>query len=546
MRNILTIAATVCAGALLMRMAAATADAEQAHGTGRREVTFKTAATCTACHTGLTTPSGEDVSIAADWRGSMMANSSRDPYWLAAVRRETIDHPRAAAEIEDECAVCHMPMSRAQSTALGRRGQVFAHLPARVKQAPLDALAHDGVSCTVCHQISAKNLGSPESFTGGFVLEPADSNEEPRLFGPFAIDNGRTTIMRSASGFRPTEATHIGQSEMCATCHTLYTHARGANGEVIARFPEQVPYLEWQNSAFPSEQQTCQSCHMPVVAEHTPIASVLGEPRAGVSRHTFRGGNSFMLRILDRYRGELGVAASTGDLERAIRANTSFLQHDTASLSVDRLERSGDRLNVDLTVVNRSGHKLPTGYPARRVWIDLTVKDGRGETIFRSGEVTAQGLIAGNDNDADPLRYEPHHNEIREAQQVQVYESVMADASGAPTTGLIKGVRYLKDNRLLPRGFDRSKAHPDARAIGVNDDPTFEGGGDRIRYSVRIGDGSGPFAVEAVLRFQPIGFRWAENLDAYKSPETQRFVAYYNAMSASGTEILARASAATR
>jgi hypothetical protein len=43
------------------------------------------------CHNSLVTPSGEDVSIGTSWRGSMMANSSRDPYWQASVRRETLD-----------------------------------------------------------------------------------------------------------------------------------------------------------------------------------------------------------------------------------------------------------------------------------------------------------------------------------------------------------------------------------------------------------------------------------------------------------------------
>ena len=36
---------------------------------------------------------------------------------------------------------------------------------------------------------------------------------------------------------------------------------------------------------------------------------MLGQPRAGVSRHTFVGGNFFMLRMLNRYRAELGVVA---------------------------------------------------------------------------------------------------------------------------------------------------------------------------------------------------------------------------------------------
>ena len=35
---------------------------------------------CIACHNNLTAPNGEDVSIGASWRSTMMAHSSRDPY----------------------------------------------------------------------------------------------------------------------------------------------------------------------------------------------------------------------------------------------------------------------------------------------------------------------------------------------------------------------------------------------------------------------------------------------------------------------------------
>jgi hypothetical protein len=206
---------------------------------------FQTAESCLACHNGLSTASGEDVSIGSDWRGSIMANSSRDPYWQASVRREAMDHPEAAAGIEDACAACHMPMARAQAEANGRIGQVFAHLPAGTRAAAEDRLAHDGVSCTMCHQITDKKLGTPESFTGGFVVDAARSGGAPSIFGPFKVDNGRTAIMRSSSGFEPMEASHIRQSELCATCHTLYTQALGPRGDVIGRLPEQMPYLEW-------------------------------------------------------------------------------------------------------------------------------------------------------------------------------------------------------------------------------------------------------------------------------------------------------------
>ena len=62
---------------------------------------FATSDRCTACHNGVSAPAGEDISIGATWQGSMMANSSRDPYWQASVRRETMEHAAAAGAIEE-------------------------------------------------------------------------------------------------------------------------------------------------------------------------------------------------------------------------------------------------------------------------------------------------------------------------------------------------------------------------------------------------------------------------------------------------------------
>src|SRR5690606_37961611 len=119
------------------------------------------------------------------------------------------------------------------------------HLPVTEADTELGTLAADGVSCALCHQITADRFSTEESFTGGFVVDTTRAGEHGRIFGPFDVDTGRITVMRSATGFRPTEAAHIQTSEHCATCHVLYTHALGPDGEVIARLPEQTPYQEW-------------------------------------------------------------------------------------------------------------------------------------------------------------------------------------------------------------------------------------------------------------------------------------------------------------
>lgn len=507
---------------------------------------FDTSHNCMACHNSLFTTSGEDISIGTSWRATMMANSSRDPYWQAAVRREVMDHPAATADIEHECGVCHMPMAHTQAMALGRKGVIFAHLPVGVAAAPEALLAADGVSCTACHQITAEKFGTPASFTGGFVIDTAPGPGPRAIFGPYPVQAGQTGIMHSATGFTPVESQHVRQSELCATCHTLFTHPLGPGNETAAPFPEQVPYLEWRHSAFANER-SCQSCHMPVVNEPARMASVFGELRDGIARHSFRGGNFFMLRMLNRYRNELGVEATPLELDGAVRDTLQHLSSESATVAIERAQRIDGRIVLDVNVANLSGHKLPTGYPSRRAWLHLTVRDGSGGVVFESGAVSPDGRIAGNDNDADGSRLEPHHREIRRADDVQIYEAIMADRSGAVTTGLLQATRYLKDNRLLPRGFDKRTADADVAVQGAaREDEDFTDAGDRIRYSIDPSAAQGPFTVDVELLFQPIAFRWAQNLAGYDAPETTRFVGYYRSMAASSHARLARATTHVR
>lgn len=497
-----------------------------------------------ACHNGLATSSGEDISIGFDWRATIMANSSRDPYWQSGVRREITDHPESRAAIEDECSICHMPMARYESKQLGREGQIFAHLPFDSTK-PGDRLAEDGVSCSLCHQIGKSNFGKRESFIGGFILDGPNADGQRVEYGPFEIDKGHTRVMRtSTGGFRPTEAKHIRQSELCATCHTLYTKALGPGGKVIGELPEQAPYQEWLHSDY-REKQSCQSCHMPVVKEDVRITNVLGEPRQGMSRHVFVGGNFFILGILNRYRNELSVGAEPQELTAAVERTAAFLQSQTARVAIDHAEVRDGRLLADISVENLGGHKLPTAYPSRRVWLHFVVRDRNHRPVFESGALTPQGSIAGNANDADPGQYEPHYTEITASDQVQIYESIMADQAGSLTTALLSAVRYVKDNRLLPHGFEKGDASPDIAVVGgASSDENFSGAGDRVRYSVALGASQGPYIIEAELYFQPISYRWAANLRKYDTAETRRFNGYYDSMSSTSAIVLARAAVA--
>jgi hypothetical protein len=64
------------------------------------------------------------------------------------------------------------------------------------------------------------------------------------------------------------------------------------------------------------------------------------------------------------------------------------------------------------------------------------------------------------------LKHEPHYDKINNPQQVQIYEAIMADTANALTHTLLRAKTYLKDNRLLPQGFDKSTASADIAVHG--------------------------------------------------------------------------------
>jgi len=500
---------------------------------------FQTSDGCLACHNNLVTSGGEDVSIGTAWRASMMANAGRDPYWQASVRREVNDHPMAQAHIEDECSVCHAPMARAQARAEGGTGEVFAHLPVGQSGSDHAPLLADGVSCTVCHQIQPTNFGDPSSFNGRFVIDLTTAWGARSIFGPHPVDSGRANIMRSASDFLPVEGSHVRQSELCATCHTLYTDALDDSGRVVGRLAEQVPYLEWKQSRYVSTR-SCQSCHMPVVAESIAISGVWGLKRAGLARHEFRGGNFFMLEMLNRYRRELGVEALPHEMSAQAAATRAQLQRDVARLQLTSRGVREGQLTIHVDLENHTGHKFPTAYPSRRAWLHLTVTDSAGLVLFESGRLDSSGAIRGNDNDEDAARWERHHDVINDPSQVQVYESVLLDHRGRVTTGLLSAVRYAKDNRLLPEGFDREGAPEDVAVKGVDaSDATFDAGRDRVQYVIDVRGARAPFTVRAEFRFQPIGYRWARTLASHDDAETRRFVRMFDSMASRSSTLIA-------
>ncbi len=482
---------------------------------------FSGSGNCLMCHSAqgetFVTTSGKDISPMSTWRSTMMANSAKDPLWQAKVTAEGIATPHLRTVIEDKCTTCHAPLARTEAIHNGEETYSF-------EQAVNDPLGRDGVSCTLCHQIQDTNFGLETSFSGHY-----DITNDHVIFGPYP--NPTAAPMFNQTGFTPTHSEHIRSSELCATCHTLFTPYVDDNGEVAGTFPEQTPYLEWRNSDYPGDNIECQTCHMPAVDEPMKIAARppwLNTKRQPVWKHDFVGGNAYMIALMKENAKELGVTADDVHFDSTMAKEERLLKKHTVELSTDSFIEH-DSLIVHVYVKNLAGHKFPTGFPSRRVWLYVDIKNKDQESIFTSGALNADGEIFGLDD-----TFEPHFQSITREDQVQIYESIMGDVNGQVTYTLLRGATYLKDNRLPPLGFHRDVEGYEHIAImgAANDDADFsprdnEGSGsDHIAYKIAATETE--FNITVAMYYQTITPRFVADLLAYDSQQIQSFKGFYD------------------
>ncbi len=506
----------------------ATAVAAPAAPAGLAVVTstrFAGSGACAACHrtdtttnpaTNVDLTNGEAVGIVNDWAGTMMANAARDPYFLAALRAEmTVIADQSA--VQRKCLTCHAPMASYEAR---RSGAVFG-----LTELYASELGRDGVSCSLCHRIEATGLGSDATYSGNFIVGD-ETGSARRVYGPFA--DVAVNPMVNRVSMTPTYAAHVRESRLCAACHTLRTEAvdpatRQPSGVI---FPEQMPYKEWLASSF-AQKTACQGCHLPTGTGAVRLSN-LGPARsqAPFGKHHLVGGNVFMLDILRQDRAaanSLQLIAESSNFEATSARTENALVRNTATLALNAC-RSAASVNVDVTVTNLTGHKLPTGYPNRRLWLHLKVVDAAGAVVFESGAADALGEIIGLD-----AEYEPHYQTIQRPDQVQVYEAVMGDIGNRMTLRLLHAARYLKDNRLLPDGMSRDVADAEIRPVGVATDADFGSGRDQLTYMIAAGSARVPLSINVELLYQAAPPRLVAGLSVASSSETAHFAALYEA-----------------
>ena len=537
-------------------------------------------AICAGCHNDddmlVPDESGEMRHVGLDdaWRTTVMANSARDPYWHAVMGYELDLYPSLDEQINDKCTVCHAPMAHDYAKKEGLQLRLFDKVDefdnilaegiygGEAGDTLFDH-AMDGVSCGLCHQIADDgNLGQLDSYTGGYVIRDArlpdpNTGEINRpAYGQYTDPEASYMLAQTShvdangleTGFLAQYGAHISTSETCATCHELNVDPVDDGGSPLGgdHFAEQASYTEWRLSDYavggPLEQ-SCQDCHMPVLDSPVILANGSAvKPREGFAEHTFLGANTVMQSMFQRFADELGLPNEddydlVAEFDEAIGRNRAFLE-TAASISLGNVGRAAlppgsavdeegeplegagpmEELSFDVAIDNTTGHRLPSGYHSRRVYLHVVVTDEDGDLVFESGRIEEDGQIRGVDEDVNPERWEPHHEIITKSSQVQVYQAIVGKDDGARSHSLLGGDRYLKDNRLLPKGFSKAEAIDNPTLVenfgtfgSALTDDDFDAGGDTVTYKVPV-PASGSYRVLAELRYQPLAFGHLQEL----------------------------------
>ena len=462
-----------------------------------------TSGVCLTCHGGYDSA----VEPGHNFQGSMMGQAARDPLFFACVTIAEQDAPSAG----DLCIRCHSPFGW-----LGGRST-----PTDGSQ--LTSSDRDGVACDHCHRmvdpIYKAGVSPPEDqpllsgmipshvpgtyANGQYVVDP-----DPRKRGPFSDAQALHPVL--------TSAVHLS-SDFCGTCHDVSNpvfervggpdYAPGPLDQAAATIsssqlmPLERTYSEWKNSSYVAGVyapefagnkpdgivSSCQDCHMRAVSGkgcNDPAAPT----RANLPLHDMTGGNTWMPGVI----GSLYPATTDPTALADASARAKSMLEKAAVLGL-ALEPAADSFDVHVTVTNRTGHKLPTGYPeGRRMWLHVVARDMAGNVVYESGGYNAAtGVLSMTPT---PVVYEA------ELGVSPALAGALSLPSGKSFHFALNDTIY-KDNRIPPLGFanaafaafgggpvDPEHAGPDPRyADGQNwDTSTFTMPASAVRVWVEL------------------------------------------------------------
>ncbi len=213
--------------------------------------------TCGGCH--------EDKY--KEWNGSLHSMAFIDPVYQGELNKAT---KAVGHEISRQCEGCHSPAGVVTGEIKGPG------------VSGLSAVAKAGVSCDICHSISALNhdkTPTKEPENGSFVIKPGEDGSAVLVKrGPLKPTE------ECGGGFHQCRQTEFhDKADLCASCHQVYHYEK--------HFPIEATYNEWKHSPYAQQGIHCQDCHMVAIDTFVKVADAMEKPERKDYRHYFNGAN---------------------------------------------------------------------------------------------------------------------------------------------------------------------------------------------------------------------------------------------------------------
>ena len=417
------------------------------------------------------------------WVASMMGQAARDPVWRAAIAVANQD----AKDSGEFCIRCHAPGAWLSGRSTPTDGSAFIN----------DGFVNDfeGIVCAYCHRavnpVLAKDSPAEDvTILASLAFPPGDGRGNGRhVSDPDDVRRGPfDDVPQNMHGVPIIPSPFHRKSELCATCHDLgnpvferQPDGTYAIGDLDAEhptqnphdmFPEQRTYSEWLNSQFANggvlypdgrfggnnagPMQECQDCHMPDQfvggCAFWDNPSFPFFPRPDMPQHSFVGANHWLLGAMRSTNVEENPDTAHPDLfPDSVTGLTGIATDNQRARTFDMLRAASDMQVVQVgaklrvRIINRSGHKLPTGYPeGRRMWINVKFYDGADALM--ATEYGAYDFANATLDDSATKVYKTTH----------AIDQAVADATGLPVGSenhLALNNEITFDNRPPPQGF---------------------------------------------------------------------------------------------
>jgi hypothetical protein len=389
---------------------------------------------CRMCHSNTNNGPADPY---LSWQGGMMAQAMRDPVFLASLTIANQD----IEGVGEFCLRCHAPRGWLEDRSTPADGSA------------LNMEDKYGVSCDICHRLvdpmsdEAKGLIEHPPASPGNAMMVADPANAVR--GPYGDGKG-------AMPHRVKKSDYHASGQLCGNCHNISNplQADNVNTQPVHAYGHiERTYSEWVLSDYAQQDKegSCQSCHYPKVPGGGQ-ASRFGSPQR--SHFVVHGPVGSSLWVQDA----TFMAFNGEGMDKAAFALAQQRTRDLLKTAATLELTLPSAQTAKLKIINKTGHKLPTGYPeGRRMWINVTFYDQSNRVLKELGRYgNTEDRIFGKSVQV-PTLLDPESTTVYECLPgISEAQAKQYGKQPGKSFHFVLNDMITKDNRIPPRGFKNS------------------------------------------------------------------------------------------